>query len=515
LPGVVFSPSTIVLAFLTALLTFTPSPASADPSPAPSPTPTPLLENFTWNGSIRAFYFARTNGNTCLTSACSPKGTPNSEAFNSGLKLHGEYALAKSPWSLGATYFGAEPFAANASGVLGVGYNPEVDNTLPGYGINTFGEMYVQYKTPGVFFQTGKEIINTPWANDADSRIVPMTFQGTLITANLSPAVKVGVMYMARFKSRVTSAFNANTLLTSCNTANPTGKGPIAGVPGTFTVEGDPCYTQQTTSGLLLSSASYSANGLAANVYQYHIYDLVNLTYADAKYEYDRKSLLNPYVGAQYFAVNDTGRALVGTVHNHGYGLEIGGNLDRNIQVNVSYNDVPFVSYIVSSKRCSGNAASPTKPGADNIFGGVVNDSVTTGLPSGQVLCYGGGIASPYTDNYETDPLYTTSIGQGLGDTHKAGVGYKFGVTIESNNHRLKAILAQARYNDSLPGTSAGLSNADIRTETNVDVQYFFSAVDPKRPYHGLSLRERLVDRVETFTPFDFKYNRTQLEFDF
>jgi hypothetical protein len=152
---------------------------AASASPAPTPTPKPWIENLTWNGAARAYYFVRSNGNTCLASGCNPKGTPDAQAFSSGLKLHGTFTIPRTAWSLGATYFGAEPFGTNAPGVLGVGYNPQVDNTLPGYGLSTLGEMYVQYKTPGVFFQTGKEEINTPWANAADSRIVPLLFQGT------------------------------------------------------------------------------------------------------------------------------------------------------------------------------------------------------------------------------------------------------------------------------------------------------------------------------------------------
>lgn len=488
--------------------------ASAEPVATPAPTATHRPPGtFKWNGSIRAYYFWRTNGNSCL-SGCSPKGSPNAQAFNSAIKLHGEYDILNSPWTLGATYFGAEPFNANAFGLLGVGYNPEVDNTMPGYGISTLAEMYIQYKTPGIFFQTGKEIVNTPWANPADSRMVPVAFQGTLITGSVTPNFKIGAMYMARVKSRVTSAFNANTFLTSCNTAYPTGKGPIAGVPDTFTVPGDQCNTVQSTKGFWLFDASYAAHGLTVDAYQYHMFDLVNMTYAVAKYEYARESPANPFVAAQYWADNDTGRALLGTVHSHGYGLEYGQNVGRNVALSIAMNDQPITSYVVPASTCPGTASSVTKPGPGNIFGGV-QDTSRTGLPPGQVLCYAGGTGSPYTDNYESEPLFTSSIGIGITDTRKGGFAFKTQATVETNNHRLKAFLAQARYNVSIPGTSGGVSNKDTIVESDMDVQYFFGVVDPKQPYHGLSLRERLVDRFQTFAPTDFKYVRTQLEFDF
>jgi len=202
--------------------------AAIVPSPGPQATSTPL---FTYSGTVRAYYFGRTNGDTCLT--CKVRGSPNSTAFNFGGLLHGQVNIPNSPWALGATYFGAYPFGANWPGPLhNVGYNPQVDNTVPGYPLSVFGETYVQYKSAGTFGQTGKDILRasqSPWAHASDTRIEPESFQGTLLTTNPTPDLNLGAMYMARFKSRVTSAFNANTLLTSCDTAFPTGKGQLHG----------------------------------------------------------------------------------------------------------------------------------------------------------------------------------------------------------------------------------------------------------------------------------------------
>ena len=253
---------------------------------------------------------------------------------------------------------------------------------------------------------------------------------------------------------------------------------------------------------------------MTLNADQYQIYDLVNMTYADAKYAYARRSPTNPYVAAQYFAESDTGKALIGTVRAHASGFEFGESWGRNVDVALSYNQVPFSTYVVAAADCSGDAASPSKIKTGTIFGGVQNASATW-VGAGKVQCYGGGIASPYTDNYETDPLFSNSIGQGLGDIHKAGSGVRLAFTIQTNDRRLKTILSEARYDDSLPGTSSGASNVDIRTEANVDVQYFMAPVVANRSYRGLSIRERWVNRNETFTPYKFNYLRSQLEYDF
>lgn len=488
------------------------SPAGASQSVAPDPTPTPL---WTYSVDVRAYYFGRTNGDTCLT--CSPKGSPDATAFNFGGQLHGQINLPHSPWAIGATYFGAYPFGANAPGPLNsVGYNPQVDNTLPGYSISTFGEEYLQYKTPGIFAQTGKEVLSpqqSPWTPNSDARIEPTAFQGTLLNANINPDLTLGGMYMVRFKSRVTSAFNANTLLTSCNTAYDTGKGPIEGEPGTFTVPGDPCNKLEKSEGFLQFAAGYKfgESGLQANAYYYEVYDIATMTWITGQWNYDRKSRFNPFLAGQFLAENNTGASFIGTVHNYTTGGQFGATIYRGLTFVASYNGAPATAYVVPSKDCNGTVSSPQPAGPGVIFGGVP-DKTATGLPSGDVLCYGGGPASPYTDVYASDPLFSTSIGQGLADVHKSGTGVKAALTWLSPDKRIRLIVSNAWYNYGVPGGSGTTSNGDERVEFNADVTYFFSPVG-SGPYKGFSLRQRYADRTEPFAPFDFKYSRTQLEY--
>ncbi len=454
-------------------------------SPQPKATPAPVSNPVKLSGNLRMFYFTRSNRDPNVI---------NASAFNVEGKLHGEYQFGKTPWTVGASYFGAEPFGANG---FNPGFNPRVDNTLPGYALSLLGEYYLQYKNKYVEGKTGKEIITTPWANPSDSRLVPLIFQGTYLQGAISPTLTVGGMYMARFRHRVTSAFDANTLLTSCATGRV-----LYGTPPKVTgVPGDPCNVQQTTRGFgaLYATKKFGAN-LTSNVYQYSVYDIVNITHIDAKYNYRPKAPTNPFYAAQYVAESDTGKALIGTIHNHTFGFQIGQSAGRNFDLALSYNSSPQVQYITNN--CS------SSPGG--VFGGVKGAAVP-GAPPGTVYCYGGGVASPYTDSYATDPLYTTTISQGLADVHKPGSGVKGAITYQSNNRRLKAILAQAYYSYGLPVANG----TDNRSETNVDIQYFFNTVDPKKPYRGLSVRHRYADRIQLNSPFDFKYNRTQFEYTF
>ncbi len=52
-------------------------------------------------------------------------------------------------------------------------------------------------------------------------------------------------------------------------------------------------------------------------------------------------------------------------------------------------------------------------------------------------------------------------------------------------------------------------------TETNVDATYRFMPVPKSGPYKGLSFRERFADRDQNTLPYEFRYVRSQLEYDF
>ncbi|MBV8363902.1 MAG: OprD family outer membrane porin [Candidatus Eremiobacteraeota bacterium] len=462
--------------------------AAAQSTPAPAPTvkpaaSTPSPYGFHYSGNARIYYFTRTN-----------RVGVNASAFNTEAKLHGEYTFPGTPWTIGATYFGAEPFGANGQNP---GFNKQVDNTLPGYALSLLGEYYLQYKTKYAFGITGREIINTPWANPSDSRLVPVIFQGTAVSFNLSPQTTLGAMYMARFRHRTSSAFESNTLLTSCDNTT-------SGVPG------DPCNPQFTTKGFLLIYGTHKISPQwTLNTYNYQIYDIINLLHVDTKFNYAPKSPMNPYVALQYIAENNTGASDIGIVKNHTFGFQFGASPAKTIDLHLGFNESPTETFTVSKASLCGNGSGKFAPKFNGIFGGGVGGKVP-GAPKGTVYCYAGGLASPYTDSYATDPLYTTTISQGLADTHKPGYAEKIDGVFQTPNHRFRLILAQGWYNYTLPSAAT-----DRRREFNADLTYFFNPVDPNKPYHGLAIRHRYADRVQLTAPFDFKYNRTQLEYSF
>ncbi|MBV8246510.1 MAG: hypothetical protein JOZ38_11345 [Candidatus Eremiobacteraeota bacterium] len=474
------------------------APAAATPAPAPKPAHTASPLNY--GGYVRSFYFTRTNTNPNPAKL----NQPNAAAWQNGVKLHADYTFAGTPWNVGLSYFAATAFGANGTTP---GFNARIDNTLPGYDLATLGEMYIQYHNNVFFGQTGKFQVNAPWLGPSDSRVKPVLFQGTWLSAHLTPSFNMSVYYLARFQSRVSSAFNSNTLLTSANSGYPYPGckvpyvNPFTNAPAFATDPGDPCNTFRTTSGVLAMDLNqHMGQNLVVDVWNYTVYDLASMLYGTVTYNYAPKSFAKPFMAFQYVAENNVGKSWLGLVHNHTYGFQLGSNLVvPTVQWAFSLDSNPYQTYVTN------NCASFVPGG---VYGAVKGAAVAG--QAGFNYCYGGSVASPYTNSYATDPLYTTSISQGEADTGLPGTSYKLAVTGGTNNKRLRVIVSDAYYDYTLPGQ---LPN--VRKEFDADATWFFNPVRPG-PYHGLSFRERYADRTTSNTSnSDFKYNRSQLEYDF
>ncbi len=456
--------------------TSTPIPQQV-PAPAATTTPHPAgpipgLPGLTLNGVLRAYDFAREN-------RIQNTANPNRTAFNFSGSLHLDYALPNTPLHLGTTYFGAYPFGANG---LRPQRNPQIDNTLPGFAMSTFDEAYLRYKDAHTSVTAGDQVVNTPWTPSSDTRLKPVAFQGLDASYSFGPYVALGVSRMIRFEGRTSSAFDRNTLLTS-------------------QAAGQPSYKPYDTSGFLLADLMVKPNKyVTASLDNYSFYDISNLFYGEVRGSLSPDSPYNPSVAFQYVNERSEGRRLIGTIVNDTYGAQAGANLNRNVLFQVGFDTAPvrYDTVVARSATAAGKG----------FFLPAGGTTTTAALGGGAYRIAYGGIASPYSDNYATDPLFTTSISQGMADRHSPGTSYKAGLTFTPDNKRVRAILSEAYYDY---GNELG-SNRTY--ETNVDVTYYFSRVT-KGPYKGLSFRERLADRQQPTIPYDFKYIRTQLEYDF
>ena len=500
----------IVAAFAATMLLG--SAALAQTKPKATPTPNP----FQYSGYIRAYYFTRQNA----TGAPQTFKMINQASFNTAISLHAQYTFEGSPFTVGGTYLYANPLNGCTTPVSHLsqpcgkqtftGQNPvptNPDDTLPGFILSTFYEAYIQYRDPVFYAKVGNQVINTPWANPSDSRLKPVAFQGGDFTAKLNKQWTIEGAYMDRFESRSSSAFDNATMLTSHPVDGP---GIAANI---FTPGGGPI----TTSGFAYGRLGLVQGAFTANLHYYGFLDIANAFWLDGKYSW-AKSYSKPFLAVQLGNEQNAGRSVIGKINSTIYGVQAGISPWKNVDFTVGYNSIPQQADTITlpaGVTCGANnqikvAAGVTFPyflpsgGTTNCFN---NTSGTTNI-------YYGGWASPYTDSYATDVLFSTSISQGLIDRRSPGSGVKLALTLQTADHRGRFIASQAYwlYGNFTAGTSP-------TQETDLDGTWFFRKPG-SGPYHGLLIRHRYAERVQKNTPLfggapDFKYNRTQLEFDF
>jgi hypothetical protein len=523
-------------------------PPEAPPPPAPpvqeaAPPPPPRTPNpLSIGGYLRSYYFTRQNAsnNPGTQFDFTPGAKYNSNgvnqaSWNSAIALHGDYAFSGGGWDVGGTFLYGNPIngpcvvAANhAKGAECVSQTPpntNPDDTLPGFTISSFYEAYLAYKDYGWDGRMGNILFNTPWANPSDSRLKPAAFQGGYLGYTLPSGLTAEGAYMLSFQNRTSSQFSQQTLLTSF----PAGGGGLASnifIPGGVGIK---------TNGVAFGKLGYanpSGTGFSANGYFYGVSDLVNMWWFDGKYTFDVPKW-QPFIALQGGWENNAGQSYIGKINSEVFGAQIGTNITKNFQIAGSYDQIPWHTdtvFLPKNVTCSNSNYQISTKGATLGYFLPLNAPQCFTNPNGATQIYYGGWASPYTDNYATDPLFTTSIDQGMADRRAPGTSWKVGLTFTSTNKRWVGIATDAWYN-------YGNALAPQRThDWTLDGQYHFSAVG-KGPYKGLLLRYRYMERTlsNTFcgaaatncfagTPIGssflgglplFKYNRAQLEYDF
>lgn len=516
----------------------------AQAEPVATPTPNP----FTWTGTFRSYYFTRQNAsnNPGTQFNFSPGAKYNSNGvnqatLNSSIDLHADYHFAGGGWYVGGSYFYANPLSGpctpastHAKGKPCVSQTPpntNPDDTVPGFALSTFPEAYLGFKGYGVNAKLGDQLFSSPWAGPYDgTRLKPEAFQGADVAYTLGDAWTVEAADMLQFENRTSNSFQSNTLLTSF----PAGGG---GMAGNIYVEGGGGIT---TDGFFYGKVGYAPKGspYALDGYVYAVSDLLNMWWFDGKYTFAQNKI-NPYIALQGGFENNSGTSYVGKVRSSDIGVQIGANVTPNVLLTAGFDSIPWqTDNIVLPKgvTCSNSTYQISAKGATLAYflpgngGSSGQAGVCFTQPNGSTDVYYGGWASPYTDNYATDPLFTTTITQGMADRRAPGTSWKVAATFTSTNKRWVVIAADAWYNY---GNALVAENTN---EWNLDGQYHFSPVTAGR-YRGLLLRYRYAQRSESNTycgaagascppgaaigssflgglPL-FKYNRAQLEYDF
>ena len=486
--------------------------ASADSPPKTKPSPKP--PPFTFGGFVRSYDFTRQNASGFVQTF----KAMNQASVNTAISLRGAYRVNNGPLSLAATYLYANPGACiqavshlslpcGKHTFVSQGSEPvNPDDTLPGYALSTLYEAYIQYKTPALTIRAGDQVINTPWAPSSDTRLKPSAYEGVDASYTFSPIWSAEAMYMTRFENRVSSAFENSTLLTSF----PSGAAGTAS--NIYSPGGGPIKTP----GFAYGRISYAYGNLALNAHYYAFIDIANALWFDAKY--GMKAPWKPFVALQLGSESNAGRSVVGKIESTIAGVQVGLRPIRNLDLAVSYNYIPQRSDTVTlpaGVSCGSNGQIKTAPGVTFPYflpsGGTTN---CLSRADGTTSVYYGGWASPYSDSFATDSLFTSEFSQTMVDRRSPGQSFKAGATLWSTDKRLRLIASKTWYSY---GNDAGASPTQ---ELDLDGTWYFKRVPALGQYHGFLIRHRYAERTQANTQLFggtplFKYNRTQLEYDF
>jgi hypothetical protein len=490
----------------------------------PSPTPSPPPNSVTYRGYVRSFYFTRQNASNSPGAQFdySPHAKYNSNAvnqatWNTGVALHGDYAFPGGKWGIGGTYFYANPIdgpcvvAANhAKGAVCVTQIPprtNADDTLPGFTLSTFDEAYLAYKAYGFTGKIGNQLFTSPWANPSDSRLKPAAFQGADLAYSGASNWTFRAADMLTFENRTSSDFSQQTLLTSY----PAGG---KGLPDNINIPGGQGVR---TNGFAYAEAEYSNKplGLSIGGVFYGISDLLNIAWFDGRYTLN-KSRWAPFIALQGGFENNAGRSYLGKIASQDVGAQLGAKIAENLLLTAAFDSIPWRSdtiFLPKNVTCSKSNYQITAKGATLAYFLPLNAAQCFDNPNGTTQIYYGGWASPYTDSYSTDPLFTTSVTQGMADRRAPGTSWKVALTFTSTDKRFVFLATDAWYDY---GSALAPQNTRIWT---LDGRYYLSPVEKGR-YRGFFLRYRYAERTQSNTatlggsPL-FKYNRAQLEYDF
>jgi hypothetical protein len=398
------------------------------------------IEDF-WNdtkitGDIRSYYFTRDY---------SKPGKINQASY----ALGGDLGILTGAF-LGGFRLGAKAYTAQSFGLNGDNIQ-RMDVTLPGKAVTVLGEAYLQYSHANFLIRGGDQLINTPWLNAADLRVIPATYRGLFATWTPTKDWTFTTLRTFAFKSRVANDFSRT------NVYYPENQGNIA----------IPKLDQTTVDGAQALGIAYANDIFKAQVWGYQFFDFAKLFYGDAQYTFKNKSNIHPLIGIQLFTETGDGNNILSQVSTGkasatGYGALLGA-------------EAPYAKLTLGYNRII-----PNKGAFNN-----------------------GDLVSPYT--FTSDPLYTNSMMAGLADK-SAGEAWKIAGTLYAFEKQLQFTTSYARYY-----TQPYLPNTD---ETNFDVVYAFKK-SPHKSLRGLSLRNRLGIMTGDPTRGTFYYNRVMLQYSF
>ena len=238
-----------------------------------------------------------------------------------------------------------------------------------------------------------------------------------------------------------------------------------------------PDYSKTTLYGVDSPDFSYAGvqyntkfdkSDLKLQGWVYRFTDIATMTYVQGNWRYHTGGTMDPVAAVQFAHESDTGAALLGNVDSKVSGVELGVAMGPGTYT-IAFNSIPASA------------------------GAFQN----------------GNVVTPYTHTYATDPLFTTSMTQGLADQSTSGKAVKLkGVYWMGDNRNWRFIASYARY-DMDQFTKPGQTGKP--SEVDLDATYFVHS----GTFKGVSIRDRIGIFTYPGAPKTFIYNRLQFQYDF
>lgn len=165
--------------------------------------------------------------------------------------------------------------------------------------INVLGEAFGAIRFAGQTFTGYRQLINRPFVNPQDNRMVPNTFEAYTLSGAFDQVAYTGG-YVTKEKLRDTESFRWMS--------------NVAGGSG-------------SQEGLAFAGATwnFAKNGYVRLDEQY-AFDVFNTFYADVRYPIAIDDKTGIVLGAQYYPQTSVGDAQLGSFSTYGYGLHVGIN---------------------------------------------------------------------------------------------------------------------------------------------------------------------------------------------
>ncbi|WP_233839924.1 hypothetical protein [Dyella sp. 2HG41-7] len=406
------------------------------------------------DGDLRMYNFSR---------LYESKTTPNAEAFSVGALINAQTGQFLGGFSVGGSFVTVNSLDTHSDNLA------KIDTTLagPNNSIGAFSQAYLQYKNDLFLFRGGYQYLaDDPWMGNNDSRMIPSSYNALMVQFTPIKGWNLFAVREYSWKSRTSYGMYNDNLYYASKYSGDSMYGNNGALP----------LTARSAPGTWEGGTTYVHGGLSAQLRYYDFMHFARTGYAVGSYVFDTGSGFNPVVGAQYLTQND-------------------GSDNRFTESNAKLFGV--AGDRVKSQAIGGDLGVVIPSGRFDIYyNKLAHEAGAVG---------GGALISPYTTNYGTDPLYTTSMIRGLVEAGP-GRAWKGKFTYDLLDKKLQLTAAYAKYMTVYRGNSHNLY---------FDVIYHLDGY-----LRGLTLRDRWElsnGGVANLNPSNktFVYNRVMIDYKF